>query len=125
ALEKGLDKGQTEFAKKMLGATYYQHADRAAKSINQGTSGQRLMAIRQQGLKDLEKAKRNDPNLPDIYLLEAKLQALPGGDDKAVATAVDEAIRLLKAKDDVKELAKAYVLRTELTDDNEKKLADF
>ena len=31
ALAKGLDKGQTEFAKKMLGATLYQHAERAAK----------------------------------------------------------------------------------------------
>src|SRR5262245_36615580 len=37
ALEKGLDKGQAEFAKKLLGATLYQHANRHAASVFEQT----------------------------------------------------------------------------------------
>ena len=50
---------------------------------------------------------------------------MPGGDENAAQTAIDEAIKLLKAKDDPKELAKAFILRTQMTDDDDKKLADF
>jgi tetratricopeptide (TPR) repeat protein len=125
ALTKGLDAGQTEFAKKLLAATYFQHANRHADSVfERNPPDPRWPIIRQQALKDLEKAKRHDPALPDVYLLEAKFQVLPGGDKKAAGVAIDEAVKLLKAKDEPKELAKAYLLRAELTDDEEKKLAD-
>jgi tetratricopeptide (TPR) repeat protein len=127
ALEKGLEKDQQEFAKKLLAATLYQHARRSTESIFE--RGRRLRsnlpAIRQQSLKDLEKAKRYDAALPDIYILEAKLQALPGGDLKAAGEAAGEAIKLLATKDDPKQLSKAYILRAQVTDDKERKLADF
>jgi tetratricopeptide (TPR) repeat protein len=126
ALEKGLDKGQEDFAKKLLGATLYQHANRSAASIfEQSPPNANWPIIRQRGLKSLEKAKGYDPGLPDLYLLEAKFQALPGGDQKAGQKAMDEAIKLLKAKDEAKQLSKAYVLRAQLTEDEGKKLADF
>src|SRR5262245_20975334 len=99
ALAKGLDKEQTEFAKKLLGATLYQHADRAAKSVvGQGQINRRFDVIRRQVLKDLDRAKQYDAGLPDVYLLEAKFQTpgLPGSDAKAGAAALAEAIRLLK-----------------------------
>src|SRR5439155_10704104 len=85
----------------------------------------RIGTIRQQSLKDLEKAKTYDPELPDIYLLEAKLQVLPGGDLKASAAAVTKAIELFKQKDDFKQLSKAYMLRAQVTEDEDRKLADF
>jgi tetratricopeptide (TPR) repeat protein len=126
ALEKGLDKDQQAFAKQLLAASLYQHANRSAESIftRRRRDGGGLQTIRQQSLKDLEKAKKYDPKLPDIYLLEAKLHALPGGDLKAAGAAASEAIGLLKAKDDPKQLSKAYFLRAQLTEDKERKLAD-
>lgn len=126
ALKKGLEKDQEAFAKQMLAATLFQHANRLSAAIfEQSPPSPRWPLVRQFALKDLEKAKQHDPELPDVHLLEAKLQALPGGDTKAAEKAIDEAVRVLKAKDDVKELAKAYVLRAQITEDDDKKLADF
>jgi tetratricopeptide (TPR) repeat protein len=126
ALAKGLDKGQTDFANKLLAATLYQHANRSSESIlERRRRDPRLGTIRTQALKDLEKAKRYDPTLPDIYFLEARLQALAGGDLKAAGTAATEAIKLLTGKDDPKQLSKAYILRAQITEDKERQLADF
>ncbi len=126
ALEKGLDKDQEQFAKQMLAAALYQHANRSAESIiERGRRNPRAGAIRTQALKDLEKAKKYDPTLPDIFLLEARLQATQGGDLKAAAAAASEAIKLLTGKDDAKQLSKAYILRAQLTEDADRKLADF
>ena len=44
---------------------------------------------------------------------------------KAAAAAATEAINLLKTKDDPKQLGKAYILRAQLTEDEDRKLADF
>lgn len=125
ALDKGLDKDQEEFAKKMLAAALFSHANRSAESIERGRRNPRVGTIRTQALKDLEKAKKYDPTLPDIFLLEAKLQAMQGGDVKAATSSISEAIRLLTGKDDPKQLSKAYILRAQLTEDKDRKLADF
>jgi len=126
ALTKGLDKGQTDFAKKLLGATLFQHADRSSKSVfEQVPPSRNWRSVRELGMKNLAKAKKYDPALPDIYLLEAKFQALPGGDEREAVAALDEAIKLLKTKDQPKQLADAYVLRAQFVDDNDRKLADY
>jgi len=124
ALEKGLDAGQQEFAKKLLAATLFQHANRSVESvIERRRRDPRLQTIRTQALSSLEKAKRYDATLPDIHLLEAKLYALPGGDLKAAGAAATEAIKLLA--DNPKQLASAYILRAQVTEDKERQLADF
>src|SRR5262245_50527880 len=128
ALAKGLDKDQEDFAKTILGAALYQHANRNAESIiERRRRGGQFQTIRQQSLKDLEKAKKYDPTLPDIYTLEAKLYVLPGpgSDVKAAETAASEAIKLLSGKNDPKQLSKAYILRAQITEDKDRKLADF
>jgi tetratricopeptide (TPR) repeat protein len=127
ALEKGLDEANQAFAKKLLASTLYQHANRTVEALaGRRQRGTRLATIREQALKDLEKAKRYDATLIDIYLLEARLQALmPGGDLKAAADTASEAIQLLTARDDPKQLSKAYVLRAQIVEDKEQKLADF
>jgi tetratricopeptide (TPR) repeat protein len=126
ALKKGLDKGQTEFAKQILAATLYQHANRLSASIFEQTPpSPRWPLVRQFALRDIEKAKGHDATLPDLFLLEAKLQVLPGGDEKAANTAIDEAVKLLQSKNQPKDLAKALVLRAAMTDDDDKKLADY
>jgi tetratricopeptide (TPR) repeat protein len=126
ALKKGLDKGQTELARQILAATLFQHASRLSASIfEQSPPSPRWPLVRQFALRDIEKAKGHDATLPDLFLLEAKLQVLPGGDEKAAHTAIDEAVKLLQGKDQPKDLAKALVLRAAMTDDNDKKLADY
>jgi tetratricopeptide (TPR) repeat protein len=126
ALKKGLDKDQTAFAKQMLAATLYQNANRRTESIfGQSPPSSQWPRLRQIALRDLAKAKTHDPKLPDIYLLEAKLQLLPAGDPKAAHAAIDEAVKLLTAADQVKQLSKALVLRAAMSDDKDKQLADF
>jgi tetratricopeptide (TPR) repeat protein len=126
ALEKGVDKDQEEFAKKMLAAALFQHANKSAETIfERGRRNPRAGTYRTQALKDLEKAKKHDPTLPDIFLLEARLHAMQGGDLKAASSSASEAIRLLTGKDDPKQLSKAYILRAQLTEDKDRKLADF
>ena len=58
AVKKGLDKGQEEFAKQLLAATLYQHANRLSAAIFEQTPpSPRWPLVRQFALKDLEKAK--------------------------------------------------------------------
>lgn len=124
AIKKGLDAGQEKFAKELLAATLFQNAQRKSNSIfDQQPPSPRWPVIRQHALKDLEKALTYNPELPDAYLLVAKLQALPSGDENAGVKALDEATKLLK--DDPKQLAKAYILKGQLVDDHEKKLEAF
>lgn len=125
ALRKGLDPGQQSFAKKLLAATLYQHAKRATDAIfERRRPDPRWPAIRDQALKNLQRAKQYDERLPDVYLLEARLQAeLPRGDRQAALAALDRAIALLK--EDPRQLSKAYVLRGRYQEDPQRKLADF
>src|SRR5437773_6160749 len=61
ALDKGLEKGQQEFAKKLLAATLYQHAKRASDLIfeRERLPGNWTL-IRLRTLKDVAKAKSYD-----------------------------------------------------------------
>src|SRR5262245_22505195 len=125
ALKKGLDKGQQDFAKRMLAATLYQHADRLSKAIfEQKPPTRNWQLVRQHALKDLEKAKQNDANLPDVHLLLTRLHAeLPGGDEKIAKQSIDQAVKLLK--DNPKQQAAAYVLRGKIVQGLDEKLENF
>lgn len=127
ALKKGLEKDNQDFAKQLLGATYYRHAEVLCDAIfKQVPPSPRWPFIRKVALADLEKSQKHDPKLPDSYLLVARLNAeLPMGDLKAAGEAVDEAVKLLKAKDDSKRLAQALVLRARMNEDEDAKFADF
>ena len=125
ALKKGLDKGQQDFAKRMLAATLYQHADRLSKAIFEQTPPTRnWQLVRQHALKDLSRAKQHDPDLPDIYFLLTRLHAeLPGGDEQIASESIDQAIKLLKNQP--KQLAAAYLLKGRMADDPKAKLENF
>ena len=127
ALKKGLDKDNTDFAKQLLGATLFSRAKQLTDAIfEQRPPSPRWPFIRTVSLRFLERARKHDPKLPDTYLLIARLNAeLPDGDDKAAAEALDEGIKLLKAKEDGKRLSQALVLRAKMTDDEDGKFADF
>ncbi len=125
ALKKGLDKGQEDFAKRMLAATLFQHADRLSKAIfDQQPPTRNWQLVRQYALKDLEKAKQHDPKLPDVYLLLTRLHAeLPGGEDQIAKDSIDEAVKLLK--DNPQQLASAYLLKGKMAEDLDAKLENF
>lgn len=125
ALAKGLDEGQTAFAKKLLAATLYHHAERSSRSVFETPRSATWPLIRQRALRNLAKAKEHDPKLPDVYVLEAKFQALDGGDEEAARKAIDQGVKLLREADQRRELSKALVLRAQMTDDLDKKLEDF
>jgi tetratricopeptide (TPR) repeat protein len=125
ALKKGLDKGQEDFAKRMLAANLYQHAERLSKAIfEQKPATRNWQLVRQHALKDLEKAKQHDPNLPDVHLLLTRLHAeLPGGDEKIAKQSIDQAIKLLADKP--KQQAVAYILRGKIVEGLDAKLENF
>lgn len=127
ALKKGLDKDNTDFAKKLLGATLYARARQLTAAIfEQQPPSPRWPFIRTVSMRFLERARKADPTLPDTFLLIARLQAeLPEGDEKVASEALDEGIKLLKAKDDSKRLSQALVLRAKMADDEDAKFTDF
>lgn len=124
ALRKGLSKDDAPDAKKLVAATLYQHASKLSTAIfDQPAPDPRWPALRQVSVRNLEKALKYEDSLSEIHYLYARLQALPGGDRKAATKAVGDAVRL--AKDDKDQLSKALVLRGELAEEPEQRLADF
>ncbi len=124
ALRKGLDKGNEDFAKQLLTSTLYQHAAKLASAIfDQQPPDLRWPLLRQAALPLLEKALKHDSQLEDVHYLIARLESLPGGDHVRALKAVNEAVKL--ANDDNVELSKALLLRGDLSDDDDKKLADY
>jgi len=124
AIKKGLDKGQEESAHKLAAATLYQHAERSAKAVLDDRRNFQWQLVRQIALKNLDKAKKHDSKLPDVYLLIARLHAeVPNGDEKVAKENIDEAIKLLT--NNPQELAKAYILRGRMVEDLDAKLENF
>jgi tetratricopeptide (TPR) repeat protein len=124
ALRKGLNKGNEDFAKQLLTSTLYQHAAKLASAIfDQQPPDPRWPLLRQAALPLLERALKHDAKLEEVHYLIARLESLPGGDQARALKAVGEAVRL--SKDDNQELSKALLLRGDLNDDDDKKLADY
>jgi len=125
ALQKGLDETNTEFAKKLLAATYLQRAQETVAHLFVNLASiDDLRQRRQFALGDVEKALKYDPKQPQAYLLMAQLQMLPGGEgEKAAREALNKALEL--NIDDPLVRARAYMLRAGLQEDEAKKLADF
>jgi tetratricopeptide (TPR) repeat protein len=124
ALEKGLDEENTKFANQLLSTVLLQHAEKASAAIFEQTPpDRRWQFIRQVAMKDLQRAIKVDPELVDAHLLIVKLQLLPGGDAKVARQSADQAVKLLA--DDKPQLARALVLRGQLSEDEEEQIADF
>jgi tetratricopeptide (TPR) repeat protein len=124
ALKKGLDDDNKQFANKLLSSVLIEHANRLCDAIfKQNPPDRRWPFIRQVALRDLERALAIDPKATEARTLYIKLQILPGGDPKKANESIEEAIKLLG--DDKPNLAKLYVLRAQLTDDEAKQLHDY
>ncbi|MEM8668518.1 MAG: tetratricopeptide repeat protein [Planctomycetota bacterium] len=122
ALAKGLDDENASFAKKMLGSVLLQRSQTLAANMMR-VRGRMQFQLRDEALRSLEEAVKNDPKLVEAYLLIARLNLLPGGNKEAITEATSSAIALLD--DDPVEQSAALVLRSLTLDDDEAKLADL
>ncbi|MEN6451650.1 MAG: tetratricopeptide repeat protein [Thermoguttaceae bacterium] len=123
AIKKGLDKANTDFAKRLLAATLRQRAQIAAERLKKPSTMDELRQNRQAAVADLERAVELDSKQPSAFLLLAELHMLPGGTVKDARQALDKAIAL--GIEDPAERATALMQRGSLQEQPEKKLADF
>ncbi len=124
AIRMGLDQDQERFAKLLLTSTLYEHADVLTQGVFTGRpAGPFFDERRKKSLELLEKAVAVDDQLSFIHYRIAQLHALPDGDRGKALEAVRAAVRT--AKDDKKQLSDALLLRGNLSDDEQQKLADF
>ena len=124
ALKKGLSEENAKFANQLLSSVLFDHAQRLCEAIfKQSPPDRRWQFIRQVAMKDLERATKIEPKMADAHLLIVKLQVLPGGDAKVAKASADAAVKLLSG--DKQQLAKALVLRGQLSTEADDQIADF
>ncbi len=85
ALKKGLDEGNTQFAKELLASTCIQRGTSSASEILRLPPDPNWREIRRVALEDLERGLAIDSNQPQALLLVAQLNLLPAGDAKRAA----------------------------------------
>lgn len=124
ALEKGLDKDNTQFAQQLLAATRIERGLAIAQTVSESLrSDLRWPQFRRLALEDLEKGVQLNPKQPRALLAIAELNLLPGGDAKRASQALDQTIKLSSEEPLLR--AKAFTLRAALQEDPQKKLADL
>ena len=127
ALEKGLDKDNTEFAEQLLVASLLQRGSLFFEGISNAPMDDpqfrlSVIQLRQFALTDLQRAVEIDPKLWDGHLLVGKLHAL-GGEARAARRAFSQVVDSTEAGDDHKAEALAY--RSRVQRDEEQQLADL
>ena len=124
AIEKGLDEEGLIQAKQLAASSLYEHADQLGRRIF-ATGGQdrRWRVFRSQALKRLKQATELQPDMLESWLMIARLNMLPGGDQDAAKEAVKQAVDL--AGEDREQLSSALFMRATLSDDEEAQLADL
>ncbi|MEX0819723.1 MAG: tetratricopeptide repeat protein, partial [Pirellulaceae bacterium] len=126
ALDKGLDEENTEFAKQLIVSSLWQHASQLSAAIfDQPRPHPQWQNIRELVTKDLNKLFKYDKGFAEAHVLNAKLQALPGGNREEGLKSLDSAIESYQKKEEQQELAKTYLLRAQLRDDADQRLADI
>jgi tetratricopeptide (TPR) repeat protein len=124
ALAAGLDGTNKDFAQNLLVGTLLQRAEIMSQPIFDAAGpAPQWPLMRRQALLDLDEAAKLDKSQFDLYYLAGRLQALPGGDRAKALQALDAAIAL--AKENPAHRAKCLVLRGNLSEDPDKRLADY
>lgn len=122
ALAKGLADENASFAKKMLGSVQLQLGQEFASEIPRAR-GRRQLQLLEQALTMLRRATENDPTQVEAYLLIARLNLLPNGDQDEIRDVTTKAIGLLE--DDPEQRSKLLVLRALVRETDAEKLADL
>jgi len=130
ALEKGLDKENTELAKQLLVGSLLQRGSRFAAELtnltpNDPQSTMRAMQFRQFALSDLQRAVEIAPGLWEAHLLIGNilLQPLPVSDARAARRSLNRVIEAPDATAEQK--ARALALRSATQRDSEQQLSDL
>ena len=124
SLAAGLDDANKEFAEKMLLGTLVQRAEIMCQQIfEQPEPAPQWPLMRRQALLDLEEAVKLDERLFDVQYMIGRLNALPGGDRKRAAEALDAAVKL--SAESPADRAKSLILRANLAENAEARLADY
>lgn len=124
AMTAGLDEGNTSFAKSLLASALVQRAEAVCSEIfDSPAPPQRWPQLRQLALKDLEESLKNVDDQAEPYYLIGRLSSLPQGDRKRGIEALDKAVELTE-KVPVSR-AKSLVLRANLSEDADKRMADY
>ncbi len=124
ALEKGLSEDDRAFATLLLTSTLYEHASVYASQIfDRDPPSPEWAELRRRALPKLQMALQHDDKLPYIHYLIARLESLPDGNREKALEAVSAAIR--HAGDDKGQLSDALLLRGNLAEDEQSRLADY
>jgi len=128
ALEKGLDKDNTEFAQNLLVSSLVQRGTLFATAVlnvpmADPQRGMRSMQFRQFALSDLQRAIGLDDTLWEAHLLLGKLQVMPLGDASAARRSLSKVVDASDATPEQK--AEASALRSAVQRDEDKRLEDL
>lgn len=124
AQKKGLDKDNQSFANELLSSTLIQRGALVANAIFESIPpSPRWPNFRRVALEDLERAVKLGAKQPEAFYMIARLNQLPGGDEKRAKDCLDLALQA--AGDNPALRSKILVLRASAEKDNAKKLADL
>lgn len=124
AIEKGLDEEGLVQAKQLAASSLYEHADQLGQRIfASGGQDRRWRVFRSQALKRLKQATELQPEMVEAWMMIARLNTLPGGDQDEAREAVKQAVDL--AGEDREQLSSALFMRATLSEDEEAQVADL
>ncbi|MBN1854550.1 MAG: tetratricopeptide repeat protein [Pirellulales bacterium] len=124
ALEKGLDKDNSEFAEQLLVASLVERATMIASLVlDRPVPHPRWPEFREKALEDLRRALDIDDQQSQGHLLVGRLLSLPLGDREEAIQSFNKVIENEAA--DLKTKAKAYIYRGNIQTDEKAGLADF
>jgi tetratricopeptide (TPR) repeat protein len=123
AIQKGLDKENDIFARQLMSASLFDRASRLCAPALTNPPDRRWPAMRDLAMADLDRLLKYSPRFGDALVLVARLQLLPRGDRQKAVNATNLALEVFS--EDKEKLAGVYVLRSQLQDDPDKRLADL
>ena len=127
ASRKGLSEDSQVFADSLFIGTLIDRAGMLVDAIFKSSPpNPEWPRMRTFAMRDLNEAVKRNPSLGPAQLMIARLQSLPGGNPEQAVTAAEKAIELLSPdRGNRLQLAEAYVVRGNLSDDKKKQAADY
>ena len=124
AIKLGLDEGNTQLANKVLAGTALQRAKILLQGMPRVLSNPRaLRGLRDEVLKDLNRATKADAKLAEAYVLGAQLEMLPPpANRKKALEKINKGVELLE---DDKLKSSALLLRATLRNNDKERLEDL
>jgi tetratricopeptide (TPR) repeat protein len=106
-----------------MSASLFDRASRLCAPALTNPPDRRWPAMRDLAMADLDRLLKYSPRFGDALVLVARLQLLPRGDRQKAVNATNLALEVFS--EDKEKLAGVYVLRSQLQDDPDKRLADL